>query len=74
MITPHKSVGQNVVVVLRDKLKSQPVVKIYQPNQTINTVGDRFQTKNNNLRFYMFPLEISGSKILLIKKIGVGEC
>lgn len=57
VITPHKSVGQNVAIVLRNKLRCQPVVKIYEPNETINMIGVRFEMKNNNLRFYTAHLK-----------------
>lgn len=52
VVLPHKSVGQNVAIGLRNKLRNQPVVKIYEPNDTINMIGIRFEMKNNNLRFY----------------------
>ena len=38
VILPHKSIGQNVAILLRRKLLHQPVVKIYEPNETINMI------------------------------------
>ena len=57
VVSPHKSVGQNVAVVLRKKFMNQPVVKIYEPNDTINMLGVRFVINNNNLRFYTAHLK-----------------
>ena len=57
VITPHKSVGQNVAIFLRKNLCSQPVGMIYEPNDTINMMGVRFEIRKNNIRFYTAHLK-----------------
>ena len=56
-ITPNKSVGQNVGILLRNKIATKKVIKIYEPNETINMIGIRFEIINNNMRIYTAHLK-----------------
>ena len=56
-VNPVKSVGQNVAILLRKKLVSLKVVKIYEPSDTINMIGVRFELKHNGVRFYTAHLK-----------------
>ena len=56
-VTPSKSMGQNVGMLLRKKLMSQNIVKIYEPNDTVNMIGVRLELKNNSLRFFTAHLK-----------------
>ena len=57
VIPPDKSVGQNVAIALRKKLRTQAAVKIYEPNETVNMLGVRFEIKNNCMRFFTAHLK-----------------
>ena len=56
-INPVKSIGQNVAILLRRKLKNIKVVKIYEPSDTVNMIGIRFELKNNGVRLYTAHLK-----------------
>ena len=57
-ITAAKSIGQNVAIVLRKKMNGLPVIKLYEPNDTINMMGIRIETaKNNYQRIYTAHLK-----------------
>ena len=57
-ITAAKSIGQNVAIILRKKMIGIPVVKLYEPNETVNMMGIRIETaKNNFQRIYTAHLE-----------------
>ena len=47
---PNKSVGQNVSVVLRNRLIDNDVIKLYEPNETINLLGIRIEMLNSCIR------------------------
>ena len=55
--TPNKSVGQNVCVVLRNKLIDNDVIKLYEPNETINLLGVRIEMLNSCIRIYTAHLK-----------------
>ncbi len=52
-ITPSKSVGQNVAILLSQKMAGIPCMKLYEPNDIVNMMGIRLEvTKNNFKRLY----------------------
>ena len=52
-VTPKKSVGQNVAIILRGAAAGLVPMKLYEPNETINMMGVRLEVaKNNYRRFY----------------------
>ena len=51
-ITANKSIGQNVAIIKRNKMKNIKTIKIYEPNETVNMMGIKLQILNNNIRLY----------------------
>ena len=51
-INPKKSVGQNVSIVLSDKLAGCPKMKLYEPNDSINMIGVRLEINGCGTRIY----------------------
>ena len=49
-ITPKKSVGQNVAIILRGAAAGIVPMKLYEPNETINMMGVRLEVAKNNFR------------------------
>ena len=56
-ITARKSVGQNVCIILRNKLVNNVVLKLYEPNDIANMIGIRLEMMNKNVRFYTAHLK-----------------
>ena len=56
-ICPKKSVGQNVAVLLTGNVCSYQKMKLYEPNDTINMLGVRFEVGNNGIRLYTAHLK-----------------
>ena len=57
-ITPKKSVGQNVAIVLRERMTGVLSLKLYEPNDVINMIGIRIElAKNNCKRLYTAHLK-----------------
>ena len=42
-ITPKKSVGQNVAIILRGSAAGLVPMKLYEPNETVNMMGIRLE-------------------------------
>ena len=42
-ITPNKSVGQNVCIIVRNKLVDKDIIKMYEPNDAVNMIGIRIE-------------------------------
>ena len=51
-INPKKSVGQNVSIVLSEKLAGCPKMKLYEPNDSINMIGVRLEINGCGTRIY----------------------
>ena len=51
-ITAQKSIGQNVCIVVREKLMHNNIVKLYEPNPTANMLGIRIDLVNASLRIF----------------------
>ena len=52
-----KSVGQNVSIVLTKPTCNRKVMKLFEPNETINMIGVRIEVNNVGLRIYTAHLE-----------------
>ena len=49
-VPPTKSVGQNVCIILRNKLIDKEIIKMYEPNDTVNLIGIRIEMNGSGLR------------------------
>ena len=56
-ITPNKSVGQNVCIVVRNKLMDKDIIKMYEPNEVINMIGIRIELLGSGVRIYTAHLK-----------------
>ena len=56
-ITPNKSIGQNVCIVVRNKLIDKDIIKMYEPNDGINMIGIRVELLGSGLRVYTAHLK-----------------
>ena len=56
-ITSNKSVGQNVCIIVRNKLIDKDIIKMYEPNDTINMIGIRVELLGSGLRVYTAHLK-----------------
>ena len=55
--TPNKSVGQNVCIIIRKKVVDNDIIKLYEPNETINMIGIRIEMLNSCIRIYTAHLK-----------------
>ena len=55
--TPNKSVGQNVCIVVRNKLIDKNIIKMYEPNEVINLIGIRIDLLGSGVRIYTAHLK-----------------
>ena len=51
-ITPSKSVGQNVCIIVRNRLIDKDIIKMYDPNDSANMIGVRIDFLGSGLRVY----------------------
>ena len=51
-VTPKKSIGQNVCIILRKDIQNQKVIRLYEPNEVANMLGIRIEQLNKGLRIY----------------------
>ena len=56
-ITPRKSVGQNVCIVLRKNIVNHTLVKLYEPNDIANMIGVRMNLLNTKLKLFTAHLK-----------------
>ena len=56
-ITPIKSTGQNVCIILRNKLVDKDIIKMYEPNDTINMIGIRIELLGSGIRIFTAHLK-----------------
>ena len=56
-INPIKSIGQNVCIILRNKLLNNEIIKLYEPNEVVNLMGIRVELMNSCLRLYTAHLK-----------------
>ena len=56
-ITPSRSVGQNVCIIVRNKLVDKDIIKMYDPNDTVNMIGIRIEFLGSGLRVYTAHLK-----------------
>ena len=56
-ITPNKSVGQNVCIIVRNKLVDNDIIKMYEPNDNVNLIGIRVELMGNSIRIYTAHLK-----------------
>ena len=55
--TPNKSIGQNVCIIVTNKIIDNEIIKLYEPNDTINLIGIRVEMLNSCLRVYTAHLK-----------------
>ena len=55
--TANKSVGQNFCVIVRNKLIDNEIIKLYEPNDTINLIGIRIALMNSGIRLFTAHLK-----------------
>ena len=55
--TANKSIGQNVCVIVRNKIVDNEIIKLYEPNETINLIGIRIELMNSCLRVFTAHLK-----------------
>ena len=55
--TPIKSVGQNVCIVISNKLVDNEIVKLHEPNEVVNLIGIRIEMLNTCIRVYTAHLK-----------------
>ena len=48
--TANKSVGQNVCIIVRNRLVDNDIIKMYEPNDNINLIGIRIETAVSSLK------------------------
>ncbi len=51
-ITANKSTGQNVCIVVRNRIKNNKITKLYDPNETANMIGVRIDLVSSSFRIY----------------------
>ena len=56
-VTAKTSVGQNVEIVLRNKLISYQILKLYEPNSIINMLGIRMEIQKIGVRLFTAHLK-----------------
>ena len=56
-ITPSKSVGQNVCIIVKNKLVDKDIIKMYDPNDAVNMIGIRIEFLGSGLRVYTAHLK-----------------
>lgn len=55
--TPIKSIGQNVCILMRNKLLHNKAIKLYEPNEIINLMGIRIEMLNCGVRVFTAHLK-----------------
>ena len=56
-ITPNKSIGQNVCIIVRNKLVDNDIIKMYEPNDDVNLIGIRVELLGTGVRLYTAHLK-----------------
>ena len=56
-ITPNKSVGQNVCIIVRNRLVDNDIIKMYEPNDDVNLIGIRIELMGSSIRIYTAHLK-----------------
>ena len=56
-ITPRKSVGQNVCIILRKQIMNGRIIKLYEPSEIANMMGIRIEMMNKGIRIYTAHLK-----------------
>ena len=55
--TANKSIGQNVCIIIRNRLIDNDIIKLFEPNETINLIGIRLEMMNSCIRIYTAHLK-----------------
>ena len=55
--TANKSIGQNVCVIVRNKLIDKKIIKMFEPNELVNMLGIRIELLNTGIRLYTAHLK-----------------
>ena len=56
-ISPKKSIGQNVLMMLTKRCNNQKKMKLYEPNETVNMMGLRIEINQVGIRLYTAHLK-----------------
>ena len=55
--TANKSVGQNVSIIIRNRLVDNDIIKMYEPSEVINLIGIRVEMLNVSIRIFTAHLK-----------------